>query len=167
MIENLDETDIRILQLLQENARLTNYQIGEKLNKTATPILVRIRKLEEMGFIKGYMAVLNHEKIGRSLMAFIHVQIRDHSLEDFEHFEREMIGLDEVLECYHMTGEYDFILRVAVKDLKVYHDFLMNKLFKTLPKIKILTTLVMREAKREAGFPLPVPREKHHRKTAS
>jgi len=159
MLHTLDDIDIRILQLLQENARLTNREIGEKLHKTVSPIFERIKRLQEQGFIKGYMAVLDHKKIDRSLMAFTHVQLRDHSLEGLSHFEQEMIRFDEVLECYHMSGEYDFILRVAVKDLDAYHEFLMNKLFKTIPLGSVQSTFVMREAKREMGFPIKIPKK--------
>lgn len=160
MLQDLDETDIRILQIIQANARLSNKEIGAMLNKTTTPIFVRIRKLEELGYIRGYMAVLDHELIERGLMAFTHVQLRDHSEEALKHFESEIIKFDEVMECYHMSGNYDFILRVAVKDLKVYHDFLMNRLFKLVPHGSVQSTFVMREAKRQLGFPLMVQKEK-------
>ncbi len=88
MLTNLDETDIRILKLLQENARLTNKEIAEKLHKTATPIFRRIKRLEEEGFIRKYVAILDHKKIDRGLMAFIHVQVKDHSRESLSNFER-------------------------------------------------------------------------------
>ena len=156
MLQDLDEVDLRILQLLQENARQTNKQVGDKLNKTASPILARVKRLERQGYIKGYMAILDHEKIDRSLLAFTHVQLLDHSIDSLIAFEEKIIQFDEVLECYHMSGNYDFILRVAVKDLKVYHDFLMNKLFMLVPHGQVQSTFVMKEAKRERGFPLPV-----------
>lgn len=154
MLNLLDPTDIRILQLLQDNARLTNKQIGEKLHKTASPINDRIRKLQEQGYIKKYVAVLDRKKIGRGLMAFTHVQLRDHSRESLSHFESEIIKFPEVLECYHMSGQYDFILRVAVKDLDAYHEFLMSHIFETIPMGSVLSTFVMKEAKAETAFPI-------------
>jgi Lrp/AsnC family leucine-responsive transcriptional regulator len=160
MAHTLDETDIRILQLLQENCRLTNKEIGEKLHKTASPIHERIKRMQEEGIIKGYIAVLDHEKIDRGLMAFTHVQLLNHSEESLIHFEAEICKFQDVLECYHMSGNYDFILRVAVKDLKAYYDFLMNKLFKLVPNGQVQSTFVMKEAKRELGFPLKLQKQR-------
>ncbi|WDF56943.1 Lrp/AsnC family transcriptional regulator [Mucilaginibacter sp. KACC 22063] len=160
MNEVLDETDIRILQLLQQNARLTNKEIGEKLNKTATPIYERIKRLQEQGYIKGYIAVLDHKKIGFGMMAFTQVHIRNHSHENLSHFVDDIIKFDEVLECYQMSGEYDYLLKVAIKDLEAYHDFLMNKLFKVVPLGSVQTTFVLKEAKRDAGFPLTLNKKK-------
>ena len=143
----LDQTDASILQLLQENARQTNKEIAFRLNKTESPTLRRIKRLEEEGFIKNYVAILDHTKIGRGLMAFTHVQLKDHSQKSLGNFEQEIIRFPEVLECYHMSGEYDFILRVAVKDLPTYHLFLMNKLFAIMAVGSVQSTFVMKEAK--------------------
>jgi len=160
MLQNLDDTDIRILQLLQNNCRLTNKEIGEKLHKSANPISVRIQRLQEEGYIKNYVAVLDHEKVDRGLIAFTHVQLRDHSEESLVHFEDEICKFDDVLECYHMSGNYDFILKVAVSNLKAYHDFLMNKLFKLVPSGQVQSTFVMKESKRGLGLPLSVKKNK-------
>jgi Lrp/AsnC family leucine-responsive transcriptional regulator len=148
----LDTTDIRILELMQDNARLTNKEIGEKLHKSASTIFNRIHKMQEAGYIKKYVAILDPEMIGRGQMAFTHVQLKDHSQETLTHFESEIIKFKEVLECYHMSGNYDFILRVAVKDLKVYHDFLMNKLFGIMAVGSVQSTFVMKQAKEETAF---------------
>ncbi|QXV65095.1 Lrp/AsnC family transcriptional regulator [Mucilaginibacter conchicola] len=160
MLNSLDSTDIRILQLLQENARLTNKEIGERLNKTPTPIYERIKKLQEQGYIKGYVAILDHKKIDRGLMAFTQVQLRDHSAENLNHFVEEVITFEEVLECYQMSGGFDFFLRVAVKDLDTYHDFLMKKLFNVVPLGSVQSTFVLKEAKRETSFPITMPKGK-------
>ena len=154
MFSNLDETDIRILQLLQENARLTNKEIADKLYKTATPIFRRIKRLEDEGYIKNYVAILDNHKIDRGLMAFTLVQLKDHSKEGLNHFEQEIIQHPEVLDCYHMSGVYDFILRVAVKDLETYHSFLMNKLFTIMSLGTIQSSFVMKESKHETAFPI-------------
>jgi len=154
MLSRLDSTDIRLLKLLQENARLTNKELGEKLHKSASTISERIRRMQEEGYIRKYVAILDHKMIDRELMGFTHVQLRDHSKETLIHFEKEIIKFPEVLECYHMSGQYDFILRVAVKDLRAYHDFLMNHLFETVPMGSIQSTFVMREAKVETAFPI-------------
>ncbi|WP_183568392.1 Lrp/AsnC family transcriptional regulator [Mucilaginibacter sp. SP1R1] len=157
MFSSLDSTDISILKLLQENARFTNKEIAEKLNKTATPIFRRIKRLEEEGYIKNYVAVLDPKKIDRGLMAFTHVQVKDHSKGSLKIFEKAIIQLPEVLECYHMSGVYDFILRVAVRDLEAYHNFLMNRLFNIIEVGSVQSTFVMKECKHEAAFPIAVP----------
>jgi Lrp/AsnC family leucine-responsive transcriptional regulator len=154
MLNKLDPTDIGILQILQNNARLTNKEIGEKLHKSASAINERIRRMQEQGYIKKYVAVLDHKKIDRGLIAFTHVQLRDHSKETLNYFESEIVKLPEVLECYHMSGQYDFILRVAVKDLDAYHQFLMNHLFETVPLGSLQSTFVMKEAKSEMAYPI-------------
>jgi Lrp/AsnC family leucine-responsive transcriptional regulator len=154
MFSTLDETDIRILQLLQENARLTNKEIADKLYKTPTPVFRRIKRLEDEGYIKNYVAILDHHKIDRGLMAFTLVQLKDHSKEGLNHFEQEIIRHPEVLDCYHMSGVYDFILRIAVKDLDAYHSFLMNKLFTIMSLGTIQSSFVMKESKHETAFPI-------------
>lgn len=158
MLDKLDLIDIRILQLLQENARMTNKEIGEKLYKSASTINDRIRRMQEKGYIKKYVAVLDPQMIGRGLTAFTHVHLKDHSKEIIYHFEEEIVKLPEVLECYHMSGQYDFILKVAVSDLAAYHIFLMNNLFEKFAIGSIESTFVMREAKAEMAAPLP-PRQ--------
>jgi len=145
---NLDETDLQILQLLRANARLTNKEIGERLNKTATPIFKRIKRLEEQGYIKGYVAVLDYEKLDRGLVAFTHVQIKDHSRVGLQAFLEQAIAFDEVLECYQTSGEFDFILRIAAKDIKSYQDFMINKLIDLVPLTSVKSTFIMREAKK-------------------
>jgi Lrp/AsnC family leucine-responsive transcriptional regulator len=156
MLNTLDTTDIHILKLLQENARLTSKEIAVRINKSSTPVLRRIKRLEEEGFIKNYVAVLDPKKIDRGLMAFTHVQLKDHSQHTLENFQEAIILLPEVLECYHMSGVYDFILRVAVRDLEVYHEFLMKKLFVIMGVGSVQSTFVMKEAKNQAAFPIVV-----------
>ena len=154
MLDKLDSTDIRILQILQDNARLTNKEIGQQLYKSASTINDRIRRMQEKGYIKKYVAVLDHKKIDRGLTAFTHVKLKDHSKENLLFFETEVVTAPEVLECYHMSGEYDFILKIGVKDLDAYHLFLMNNLFETAQIGSIQSTFVMREAKSEMVSPI-------------
>ena len=154
MLEKLDQTDIKILQILQENARLTNKEIGERLYKSASTINDRIRRMQEKGYIKKYVAVLDPAMIDRALTAFTHVKLKVHSKEHILHFEQEIIKFPEVLECYHMSGDYDFIIRIAVRDLNAYHQFLMNHLFDSIDIASIQSTFVMREAKMVMPSPI-------------
>ena len=154
MLNELDPTDIGILKLLQDNSRLTNLQIGKAISKSPSSVYQRIKKMQDQGYILKYGAVLDNNKIDRGLVAFTHVQLKDHSQESLRTFESQIILSPEVLECYHMSGMYDFILRVAVKDLNTYHDFLMNKLFGFMAVGNVQSTFVMKEAKSETAFPI-------------
>jgi Lrp/AsnC family leucine-responsive transcriptional regulator len=158
MLHTLDETDIRILQLLQQNARLTNKEIGEKLNKSATRVYERIKRLQDQGYIKGYVAILDHKKIDLGMISLTQIQIKDHLHENLSHFVEEIIKFEEVLECYQVSGDYDFMLRIAVKDLTAYHDFLMNKVFKIVPLGNVQSAFVLNEAKMITSFPLNLPK---------
>ncbi len=148
----LDNTDLKILNLLQNNARLTIKQLAAELQKSHTPVFERIKKLEEKGYIKRYVAILDAKMVDRQLKAFTHVQLKEHSQKILSEFEKEVVKFHEVMECYHMTGAFDFILKIAVKDMEAYHEFLMQKLSK-LPDIGTLQSFfVMSEAKHETAY---------------
>ncbi|TZF84812.1 Lrp/AsnC family transcriptional regulator [Pedobacter sp. BS3] len=154
MALKLDATDIRILNLLQNDARLTNKEIAGILNKSITPVFERIKRLQKHGYIKRYVAILDPRKINRKLIAYTHVQLKVQSQAILKAFETEVIKFDEVMECYHMTGAFDFILRIAIRDMEAYHEFLMNKL-SCLPDIGTLQSFfVMSEAKHETAYAL-------------
>jgi len=122
-MHSLDSTDISILQLLQHDARLTNKEIADKLGKSVTPVYERIRKLEEEGYIARYVALLNKDLIGKHLVAFTTVQLKEHSLVALKGFEKEVIKFPEVMECYQLTGQFDFLLKTAIRDMVEYNDF--------------------------------------------
>lgn len=155
MINNkLDPTDKGILSLLQGDARLTHKELGDRLHKTVTPIHVRVRRLEEEGYIKRYAAIVNPKKIGRGLIAYTQVQLKQHSQESLKNFQIEAIKLSEIMECYHMTGAFDFLLRIAISDMDEYNLLVMNKLSK-LPDVGMMQSFfVMSEAKNETAYPL-------------
>ena len=149
-----DDVDIRIMQLLQENARLTGEEIGNKIYKSGVSVNRRIRVLQDQGYIKKYIAVLDHKKLKLDFIAFTHIKLKDHSNESFELFGRMIAGFPEVLECHHLAGNYDFLLRIAVKDTDAYSDFLTKKLFPMVVAEKIMTGLVLKSQK--TGTPLPL-----------
>ncbi|MDB5004423.1 MAG: winged helix-turn-helix transcriptional regulator [Mucilaginibacter sp.] len=155
MINNqLDPTDIGLLSLLQNDARLTHKELGERLHKTVTPIHLRVRKLEEEGYIKRYSAIVDPKKIGRGLIAYTQVQLKQHSQESLQNFQLEVVKLTEIMECYHMTGAFDFLLKVAIKDMDEYNLLVMNKLSK-LPDVGMMQSFfVMSEAKNETAYDL-------------
>ena len=163
----LDDDDVRILQLLQHDARLTNKEIADKIGKTVSPVFERIRRLQEEGFIRQYVAVLDNKLVQKGLLAFTNVHLKAHSREMMLAFEREVIRFTEVMECFHMTGEYDFLLKVAVRDMDEYYDFVINRLAK-LPNVgTVQSFFVLNESKRNTAYTLEVPGTKKKRKVSS
>jgi Lrp/AsnC family leucine-responsive transcriptional regulator len=153
-MSQLDDLDRKILDLLQHDARLTHKEIGEKVHKSRNAIYERVKRMEKDGVIRRYIAVLDPNHVNRMLMSFTHVSIKDHSLDVINKFEHDIIQFDEVMECYHMSGAYDFILKVAVKDMAAYHEFISKKLFMVCPTAHLESTFVMKEAKMELAFKL-------------
>ena len=149
-----DHIDIRILDLLQHDARSTTKEIADKLGLTITPVSVRIRKLEDAGYILRYVAILDKDKIGKSLIAFTSVQLREHSQAALRSFEQKSVKFREVMECYRLTGQFDFLLKIAIRDMQEYNGFLMDKLA-TLANIgSVQTYFVLSEGKSETAYPL-------------
>lgn len=156
----LDSTDISILQLLQHDARLTNKEIADKLGKTVTPVYERIKWLEQEGYIQRYVAVLDKNKIDKNLVAFTNVQLKEHSHAMLKVFEKDIVKFEEVMECYHMTGLYDYLLKIVVKDMNEYQGFIVNKLAK-LPNIgTVQSSFIMTEVKYGTAYTLSLPDSK-------
>ncbi|HEY5689793.1 MAG TPA: Lrp/AsnC family transcriptional regulator [Yeosuana sp.] len=124
----LDSIDKQILVLLQEDCKRTNKELSNKLNLSVTAIYERIKKLEKEGIINKYVALLKNEKIEKAFVAFCHIKLIQHSQEYVMKFEREVANLSEVLECYHISGDYDYLLKVIVKDMEAFREFMVNKL---------------------------------------
>ena len=124
----LDALDLSILKLLQKNSKLTNKALSTHLSLSVTAVYERIKKLEKTGIIKGYVALLSKEKLEQSFVAFCHVKLIQHTQDNVKQFEKEVIKIDEVLECYHLSGDYDYLLKVHVKDMESYRNFMIEKL---------------------------------------
>jgi Lrp/AsnC family transcriptional regulator, leucine-responsive regulatory protein len=162
----LDPDDLRILELLQYDARLTNKEIADKIGKSVSPVYERIKKLQEDGFIKKFAAILDNKLIGRSLIAYTNVHLKEHSQSGMLAFQRQVGSFDEVMECYHMTGEYDFLLKVAVANMDAYYDFIIQRLSK-LPNVgTVQSFFVLHEAKKHTAYPLCIPPKKVKEKVA-
>ncbi len=154
MQNNLDPIDLEILRLLQKDATLNNKELSFKLNKSIATVHDRVRKLKEQGYIKRVVAILDRKKIDRNLLAFSHVFLKAHTAETLVEFETEVAKFSEVMECFQMTGAYDFILRIATSDMDAYHLFLRNKLA-TLPNVSTVQSFfVLSETKSDTAYPL-------------
>ncbi|MEN0049807.1 MAG: Lrp/AsnC family transcriptional regulator [Bacteroidota bacterium] len=142
---NLDEIDKHILKKLQENNRITIKEMASELNLSTTPIFERMKKLEREGFIAKNVAILNPELLDLNLVVFISISISDHSITALNEFVERVVQFPEVLECHHVTGQSDFLLKVILKDIKAYNEFVLSKI-STVPNI----------AKVESSFSLSV-----------
>ncbi|MEM9327456.1 MAG: Lrp/AsnC family transcriptional regulator, partial [Bacteroidota bacterium] len=136
-----------ILELLQQNARMTVKEMSDKLNLSTTPIFERIKKLEKSGVIDHYTAVINHEKLGKKLNAFAHISFKDHSKELIAAFEQKILELPEVQECHYVTGGADFIIKILVTDIERYKEFITEKLF-DIPNIARIESFLSLTVKR-------------------
>lgn len=150
----LDKIDKKILQLLQENAKLTTKEIAAQLDLTTTPVYERIRRLEKNGYITGYVALVSRKKVEKNLMAFLFISLKEHSQKALLKFEKEILQFPKVTECYHIAGQYDFLLKILVKDMQDYHEFTFNRLA-TLDNIAhVQTDFVMNDLKFSTIIPL-------------
>jgi len=124
----LDFTDKKLLNLLQHDSKQTTKQLSLQLNLSVTAIYERIKKLEKGNVIQKYVAIVNKNKIEKSFLVFCHIKLMQHSKEYVTTFEREVLKLEEVSECFHVSGAYDYILKVYVKDMDEYRKFMVKKL---------------------------------------
>ncbi len=125
---SLDKKDLAILKLLQENARITVKEISQKIHLSTTPVHERIKWMEEQGVIKQYVTLLDHSKVKKGLMVICYVSLKEHSKNAGNKFIKTIHELNEVTECYNISGEFDFMLKVVCEDMNDYYDFHVNKL---------------------------------------
>ncbi len=123
-----DKKDLAILKLLQQNARITVKEISGKVHLSTTPVHERIKRMEESGVIKQYATLVNHEKVKKGLMVICYVSLKQHGKNAGVKFIKTMQELNEVIECFSISGEFDFMLKVACEDMNTYYDFHVNKL---------------------------------------
>ena len=124
----LDDKDTAILQLLQQNARITVREISDAIHLSTTPVHERIKRMEEAGVIRQYATLLDHTKIKRGLMVICYVSLRQHNKTAGARFIKAIQDMQEVVECYNISGDFDFMLKVMVENMDAYYDFHVNKL---------------------------------------
>ncbi|MEJ6682067.1 MAG: Lrp/AsnC family transcriptional regulator [Flavobacteriales bacterium] len=153
MLKNLDEIDLKIIKLLQENAKSTIKEMADQLNLSNTPVFDRIKRLEKNGVITGYAAKINRDALGLNLMTFCTLTLKGHRAAYLDDFQREVNELAEVVECYHLTGTFDYLLKVLVKDMADYQGFITKKLTKLSNIDKVQSSFVLTELKNETTLP--------------
>ena len=144
---NIDPTDRRILQLLQENADYTNKEIAAQLGMSTTPIFERIKKLKVNGIIKRVIAIVDKKALGKTLTAYCNESLKVHAKDFLEKFEQDVAELKEVQECYHIAGQYDYMLKVNTKDIDTYQHFITKKLAGLENIGNVQSSFVMKEIK--------------------
>ena len=125
---SLDAKDLAILRLLQENARITVKEISEKIHLSTTPVHERIKRMEDTGVIKQYATLVDHTKVRKSMMAICYVSLKEHNKNAGTKFIKAILEMREVIECYNISGEFDFMLKILVENMDAYYDFHVNKL---------------------------------------
>lgn len=153
-IDHLDATDRRILKMLQFDGKATIKEMANQLNMTNTPVFERVKKLERDGFIKQYTAILDRQKIGLQMVVFCTVSLKVHHADFLERFEQEVTCLEEVVECYHIAGMFDYLLKVVVKDMDVYRQFVSKKLAALENIGKVQSSFVMTEIRYSTALPI-------------
>lgn len=150
----LDQTDLDILRLLQKDARLTNKELAAQLHKSASSMFERVNKLKDQGFIKGSVVVINRDKFDDLWVTFTLVRLNEHSGEALLAFQNEVIQFPEVLECYHTTGTFDYLLKIVVSDMGSYNKVIVDKLSNLKNVGSLQSCFVVNEAKRDLAYPL-------------
>ncbi|GAA0891432.1 Lrp/AsnC family transcriptional regulator [Fulvivirga kasyanovii] len=123
----LDKIDRRILEILQANAKITNAQLANEIGLSPAPTLERVKKLEVSGIIKSYHAMLDNEKVGLGVSTFVMVSLKGHNKVNIEAFTQAINEIDEVIECHHITGSGDFILKIIAQDIAAYQKLMLEK----------------------------------------
>lgn len=124
----MDAIDKKLLGLLQQDTKKTTKELSMVLNLSVTAVYERIKKLEREGVISKYVAILDRNKVEKAFVVFCHIKLIQHTKDFLTTFESEVVKLDEVLECFHVSGDYDYILKVHVKDMDEYREFMVTKL---------------------------------------
>jgi DNA-binding Lrp family transcriptional regulator len=154
---HLDAIDRTLLRALQEDARQSNAELARQVDLSATGLHKRLRRLEEAGVIRRYVAVVDREALGFDMLCFVQVTLQRHEPDAVANFRREVATMPEVLECHHLTGEFDYLLKVIVRNRKHLERFILETLTPVRGMDKIRTSLVLSEIKAAAAVPLCEP----------
>ena len=150
----LDDIDRHILRLLQADGRMTNAALAEAVGLTATPMLARIKKLEQSGVIQRYAAIVDRASVGSGTMAYVEVKLSEHRLATHNRFVDAVCAFPEVLEVHHVAGEEDFVLKVVVRDIEEYERFLLHRLTRVPGIDRVKSTFVLSTRKNETAIPV-------------
>jgi DNA-binding Lrp family transcriptional regulator len=150
----LDDLDFSILRCLQENGRLSNVDLATQINLSPPATYTRLKRLERQGYIRNYVALLDWKQMGYDMICFINISLQMHQPEEVEKFRQRISRLPEVLECHHVTGEFDYLLKVAIKNRDDLDRFVMKQLTPIPGIARIYTSLALNEIKATTALPI-------------
>jgi DNA-binding Lrp family transcriptional regulator len=154
MLENLDPTDRRILRELQRDGSMRNDVLAEKVGLSSSPTLRRVRALEQAGYVRGYVALLDPDRLGLRVRVLIEVRLTVQDRQTLDRFEKEVTAIPEVIECMTVLGEWDYILTVVARDIDDYRRILLDRIAKLSGLAKYKSTLIVQEVKRSTELPI-------------
>jgi Lrp/AsnC family transcriptional regulator, leucine-responsive regulatory protein len=153
-VNELDEVDVAILEAVQENGRVSNVELAQTINLSPPATHARVKRLTEQGFIRQYTALLDKGKLGYDMTCFIHVTLQLHQMEGLDTFRARVNQMPEVLECHHVTGEHDYLLKVVVRNRADLERFVVKELTPITGVARIYTSLVLTEIKSTTILPI-------------
>ncbi|MCB0035362.1 MAG: Lrp/AsnC family transcriptional regulator [Anaerolineales bacterium] len=151
---DLDDVDVQILDQLQTDSSISNVKLSELVNLSPPSVHSRIKRLQQLGYITGYTALLDREKLGFEMTFFIQVSVRNHSSRDAEQFKQQIIAMPKVLECHHVTGEFDYMLKVVVRNKQELQMFLLDRLTTIDGIERVQTSMSVMELKATHHLPI-------------
>ncbi|AFM05010.1 transcriptional regulator [Bernardetia litoralis DSM 6794] len=151
----IDQIDKQILEILQENAKITNAQLSKDINLSPAPTLERVKKLENAGYIKSYHARLDAQKLGLGVATFVSVKLNKHNKVSNENFVKQVRSIDEIVECHYVTGSSDYVLKVVSKDIDSYQNLIMNKISEISEVDNMQTMVILNTIKDSDSLPIP------------
>lgn len=149
----LDERDIRIIAILQKNGRITKAELAKQINLSPTPCWERLKRLEKIGVIEGYGAFISAAAFGTHVNIFLEIELEGHKQQDFERFEKYVVGIDEILDCWAIGGGLDYILRIATRDIDAYQRLIDIMLNDDIGLKKYYTYVVTKKVKETKVLP--------------
>lgn len=153
-LNELDATDCKILTCLQNDARIANVDLAQQVNLSPSPCLRRVRRLEEEGFVRGYVSLLDPAAIGLPVSVFVQVTLERQVDNALEEFERQVVSWPEVMECYLMTGDSDYLLRVVAPDIEAFQRFLLDHLTRVPGVASIKSSFALKQVSYRTALPL-------------
>lgn len=156
----LDSIDIAILEILQENATISNKELAGVISMSPSATHTRVQGLKDGGYIEKSLTVLNRELLGFDMLCLIHISLQTHNIKQIEEFYKTIMGLNQVLECYHVSGQFDYVLKVAMRNRKDLRMFVLEQLTPISYIATVQTSLIFEELKFTTSLPLKAPSKK-------
>jgi len=155
-MKKLDDIDRKILDLLQKDARISNKALALEVGLSVSPTYERVKRLEREGYIRGYKAICDPKKLGLPLLSFCQVSLKEHSEELISRFQKQVQEIEEIVSCYHIAGDHDYLLEIRTQSMEAYQDFIIKKLARIPNVTNVSSSFVMGEVKSEGLLKLTV-----------